>query len=145
MFDNMTTAILAAREGKVRALAVTGAERGVAAPDLPSMSEFLPEFRITSWGGLVGPAAMPAPALGRLSAPTKRALKDAELRRFFEENGATTCWTTPEGLAESRAAQERLFARLIRASGAKANWQPPHEARAHAVGSRPARGQDSGR
>jgi tripartite-type tricarboxylate transporter receptor subunit TctC len=90
MFDNMTTAIVAAREGKVRALAVTGAERSTAAPDLPAMAEFLPEFRVTSWGSLVGPAGMPAPVVKRLSSLTKQALQDPELRRFFEENGATT-------------------------------------------------------
>jgi tripartite-type tricarboxylate transporter receptor subunit TctC len=121
MFDNMTTAIVAAREGKVRALAVTGAERSAAEPGLPAMAEFLPEFRITSWGSLVGPAGMPAPVVKRLSALTKRALQDAELRRFFEENGATTWWTTPEELADFRAAQQKLFAELIRASGAKVN------------------------
>jgi tripartite-type tricarboxylate transporter receptor subunit TctC len=121
MFDNMTTAIVAAREGSVRALAVTGAERSSAAPELPTMAEFLPEFRITSWGSLVGPAGMPAPVVERLSALTKQALQDAELRRFFEENGATTWWTTPEELAGFRAAQEKLFTQLIRASGAKVN------------------------
>jgi tripartite-type tricarboxylate transporter receptor subunit TctC len=121
MFDNMTTAIVAAREGKVRALAVTGAERSAAAPELPAMAEFLPEFRITSWGSLVGPAGIPAPVVERLSALSKQALQDRELRQFFEENGATTWWTTPEELAEFRAAQQKLFADLIRASGAKVN------------------------
>ncbi len=121
MFDNMTTAVVAAREGSVRALAVTGAGRSSAAAELPAMSEFLPEFRITSWGSLVGPAGIPAPVVERLSALTKQALQDRELRRFFEENGATTWWTTPEELAEFRAAQERLFTQLIRASGAKVN------------------------
>lgn len=121
MFDNMTTAIVAAREGKVRALAMTGAERSAAEPDLPAMAEFLPDFRITSWGSLVGPAGMPTPVVERLSALTKQALQDGELRRFFEENGATTWWTTPEELAEFRAAQQKLFAEVIRASGAKVN------------------------
>jgi tripartite-type tricarboxylate transporter receptor subunit TctC len=64
---------------------------------------------------------MPAAVVKRLSSLTKQALQDAELRRFFEENGATTWWTTPEELAEFRAAQEKLFAQLIRASGAKVN------------------------
>jgi tripartite-type tricarboxylate transporter receptor subunit TctC len=119
MFDNMPTVIGAAREGKVRALAVTGAERSTAAPELPTMGEFLPGFQITSWGGLVGPAGIPAPVVERLSTLTKQALEDRELRRFFEENGATTWWTTPGQLAEFRAAQERLFAQLIHASGAR--------------------------
>ncbi len=121
MFDNMPTVIGAAREGKIRALAVTSAERSAAAPELPTVGEFLPGFQITSWGGLVGPAGIPVPVVERLSTLTKQALEDRELRRFFEENGATTWWTTPEELAEFRAAQQKLFADLIRASGAKVN------------------------
>ena len=119
MFDNMTTAIVAARDGKVRALAVTGEQRSQAAPELPVLADFLPGFRITSWGSLVGPAGMPAPAVRRLAALTQEALRDPELNRRFEENGATAWFTTSAELAEFRTAQERLFAELIRASGAK--------------------------
>ena len=119
MFDNMTTAIVATRDGQVRALALTSDERNAAAPELPLMADFLPGFSITSWGSLVGPAGMPGPVVNRLSALTKAALEDAELRRRFEENGATTWWTTPKNLIEFRNAQEKLFAELIRTSGAK--------------------------
>lgn len=118
MFDNMPTVIGAAREGKVRALAVTGAERSPVAPELPAMAEFLPEFRITSWGSLVGPAGMPAPVVERMSALSRQALQDRKLLRRFGEYGATAWWTTPQQLAEFRAAQEKLFGQLIRASGA---------------------------
>ncbi|MFC7478155.1 Bug family tripartite tricarboxylate transporter substrate binding protein [Dankookia sp. GCM10030260] len=119
MFDNMTTAIVAARDGKVRALAVTGEQRSQAAPEVPVLADFLPGFRITSWGSLVGPAGMPAAAVQRLSTLTHQALRDPELNRRFEENGATAWPTTPADLAAFRGAQERLFAELIRASGAK--------------------------
>jgi tripartite-type tricarboxylate transporter receptor subunit TctC len=119
MFDNMTTAIMAARDGKVRALAVTGAERSKAAPELPAMAEILPGFEISSWGGLVGPAGMPPLVVDRLSTLTKQALEDRELRRLFEENGATTWWSTPAEFAAFRAAQETLFAKLIQTSSAR--------------------------
>ncbi|MCB4822246.1 Bug family tripartite tricarboxylate transporter substrate binding protein [Roseicella aerolata] len=119
MFDNMPTVISAAREGKVRALAVTSAERSKAAPEIPTMTEFLPGFEITSWGSLVGPAGIPAPVVERLSSLTRQALENAELRRFFEENGATTWWTKPKELAQFRTAQEKLFAEVIRTAGAK--------------------------
>ena len=121
MFDNMTTAIMAAREGKVRALAVTGAERSPAAPDIPAMNEFLPGFQITSWGSLVGPAGLPAPVVERLSGLTKQALQDPELLRLFRENGATAWWTTSAELIAFREAQQKLFAQLIEGSGAQVN------------------------
>ncbi|WP_431266954.1 Bug family tripartite tricarboxylate transporter substrate binding protein [Dankookia sp. P2] len=117
MFDNMTTAIVAAREGKVRALAVTSSERSPAAPDLPVLADVLPGFQISSWGSLVGPAGMPAPVVRRLTELTRQALGDPELRRRFEENGATTWPTTSQQLAEFRAEQQQLFAGLIRATG----------------------------
>ncbi len=97
MFDNMPTAVAAAREGKVRALAVTSAERSPAAPEVPTIMEFVPGFEeITSWGGVVGPPALPAGVVERLNGFTRRALEDRDLIRVFQLNGATTWWTTPE-------------------------------------------------
>ncbi len=118
-FDNFSSVWPFAREGKMRVLGVTSLQRSPAAPDIPAMAEFLPGFEITSWGGLVGPAGIPTPVVERLSTLTKQALEDRELRRFFEENGATTWWTTPQELAEFRAAQQKFFAEVIRATGAK--------------------------
>jgi tripartite-type tricarboxylate transporter receptor subunit TctC len=119
MFDNVPTAIGAVRDGKVRALAVTGAERNEALPGIPAMKEFYPGFEITSWGSLVGPAGLPRPIVQRLSALTRRALQDPELIRRFAENGGTTWWTSPEDLAAFRTEQAALFARLVQASGAR--------------------------
>ncbi|MBX6374953.1 MAG: hypothetical protein IRZ13_12050 [Acetobacteraceae bacterium] len=118
MFDNIPTALAAAREGKVRALAVTSAERSPAAPDVPAMAEFLPGFEITSWGGLVGPPGLPAGMVQRMNAFTLRALADRHLIEVFQHNAATTWPTTPAGFATFRAEQEAMFARLIRVAGA---------------------------
>ncbi len=119
IFDNIPQGLASARDGKVRALAVTGAERSPQAPEIPTMAEFLPGFEITSWGGIMGPADMPKPAVERLSALTKQALESPDLIAKFRDNGATAWWTTPEGLATFRRQNEAAFAPLIRASGAK--------------------------
>ncbi len=121
MFDNAPTAVAAARDGKVRALAVTSAERVAVASDIPTMREFLPDFQITSWGGLVGPAGMPATAIERLAALSRRALQDPEVIRQFSELAGTTWLATPDEFARFRAEQEQLFAGLIRRSGARIN------------------------
>jgi len=121
VFGNMPSAIAQVREGKARALAVTGAERSPVAPQIPTMSEFLPGFEITSWGSLVGPAGLPRPVLDRLGAFTRRPLEDPALARSFQENGATTWPIAPAEFATYRAEQERRFAQLIRASGARAD------------------------
>jgi tripartite-type tricarboxylate transporter receptor subunit TctC len=119
IFDNIPQALAEAKEGKVRALAVTGAQRSPQAPEIPTMAEFLPGFEITSWGAVIGPAGLPKPMVQRLSALTKQALESPDLIARFRDNGATTWWTTPEGLADFRKQNEAQFAPLIRASGAR--------------------------
>jgi tripartite-type tricarboxylate transporter receptor subunit TctC len=119
IFDNIPQGLALHREGKVRALAVTGAQRSPVAPEIPTMSEFLPGFEINSWGGVMGPAGMPRPVVERLNALTKQALESDDLKRRFLENGATPWWTTPEDLAAYRAANEAALAPIIRASGAR--------------------------
>lgn len=119
IFDNIPQGLQSAREGKLRALAVTGAERSPAAPELPTMAEFLPGFEITSWGGVMGPAGLPAAVVRRIADLSRRALASAELVARFREFGATPWWTTPEGLADFRAADAARFAPLIRAAGAR--------------------------
>jgi tripartite-type tricarboxylate transporter receptor subunit TctC len=118
MFDNIPQGLALAREGKLRALAVTGSERSPVAPELPTMSEFLPGFYITSWGGVMGPAGLPEAVVRRLSELTRRSLEAPDLVARYRENGATPWFTTPEELARFRAANEAAFAPIIRASGA---------------------------
>ena len=119
IFDNIPQGLALAREGRLRALAVTGAARSPQAPEIPTMAEFLPGFEITSWGGVMGPAGMPREIILRLNALTKQALESPDLKRRFEELGASTWYTTPEEFAAFRAVNEASFAPLIRASGAR--------------------------
>ena len=119
IMDNIPGLLPAAREGRIRALAVTGPQRSPAAPDLPAMSEVLPGFEMTSWGAVCGPAGMPRPVVARHSAFAKRALESPDLVRGFQELGAAPWWTTPEELTAFRAREEARLAPLIRASGAR--------------------------
>jgi tripartite-type tricarboxylate transporter receptor subunit TctC len=119
MFDNIPTAIGAVRDGRLRPLAVTGATRSKALPQVPTMAEFYPGFEVTSWGGLVGPAGLPLPVVNRLSVLTRRALESEDLLRLLEDNAATAWWTTPEDFATFRGQQEALFAELVKVSGAR--------------------------
>lgn len=119
IFDNIPQGLALHRDGKVRALAVTGAQRSPAAPEIPTMAEFLPGFEINSWGGVMGPAGMPPAIVMRLNALTKQALESEDLKRRFLENGATPWWTTPEDFATYRAANEAALAPVIRTSGAR--------------------------
>lgn len=119
IFDNIPQSLASAREGNVRALAVTGARRSPQAPEIPAMAEFLPGFEITSWGSVIGPAGMAPAVVERIAQLAKRALEAPDLIRLFEENGATPWWTSPEDLAAFRMQNEAAFAPLVRASGAR--------------------------
>lgn len=119
IFDNIPQGLAAHRDGKVRALGVTGPTRSADAPDIPAMNEFLPGFEITSWGGVMGPAGMPRPMVERIAALSKQAVESPELRQRFRESAAIPWPIGPEELTKFRADDERAFAPLIRASGAR--------------------------
>ena len=119
IFDNFSGPIGAVREGKARALAVTGPERSPAAPELPALAEFLPGFDITSWNGVVGPAGIPPAMVARMAELTREALRDPALIRNYTESGATPWALSPEEFAAYRTSQAEVMGRLVRASGAK--------------------------
>jgi tripartite-type tricarboxylate transporter receptor subunit TctC len=119
IFGNIPEALRLSREGQVRPLAVTGAARSPQAPDVPAMAEFLPGYEINTWGGVLGPAGIPPALVGRTAEVGREAVESAEVRRQFEEKGASVWWTTPTELAEFRRENEARFAPLVRASGAR--------------------------
>jgi tripartite-type tricarboxylate transporter receptor subunit TctC len=119
IFDNIPGALAQARQGKVRPLAVTGRERNATAPDIPAVAEHLPGFEIVSWTCLSAPAGLPMGMAARMNALTRQALAGEELRRSFEDLGATPWWTTQEDLEAYRVAQEAALRPLILASGAR--------------------------
>lgn len=118
MFDNMPGTLTLARQGKVRPLAVTSAQRNQAAPEIPSMGEFLPGFEVVSWTCVCGPAGLPLPVVSRLSMLTKQALENSQLVRVYHDLGASPWWTTVAEITAHRAAEQQRLAPLIRASGA---------------------------
>jgi tripartite-type tricarboxylate transporter receptor subunit TctC len=119
IFDNIPQALQEAKEGRVRALAVTGAKRSPQAPEIPAMAEFLPGFEITSWGGVLAPAGLPPAMAARIGALTRQALQSPEVAARYAENGATIWPIDGDELARFRAANEQAFAPVIRASGAQ--------------------------
>ena len=119
IMDNIPGLLPTAREGRIRALAVTGPQRSPVAPEIPTMAEFLPGFEITSWGAVCGPAGTPGSVVARHSAFAKQALEHPDLVRSFQELGAAPWWTTPEEIIGFRGREEARLAPLIRASGAR--------------------------
>ena len=119
IFDNIPGALAQARQGRVRPLGVTSAQRSPVVPDTPAIAETLPGFDMSSWTCLCGPAGIPSATVARISALARRALEDEGLKRGYLDQGATAWWTTPEQIADFRTSEERRLAPVIRASGAR--------------------------
>ena len=119
MFDNIPGPLAQVKAGKLRPLAVTSVERSPIAPDVPTMSESLPGFQITSWGGLCGPAGLPPAMVEKASALTKKALASNALKTAFLAQGATPMWMSPADTAAFRRSEEKQLAPVIKASGAR--------------------------
>ena len=121
MFDNMPSALPVAKEGKLRALAVTSAKRHPAAPDIPTMSETLPGFEATSWFAVYAPAGTPADVVAKLNAELNRVMALADVRERLAGIGLDVVGGPPEQLAAYTRAELAKWAKVVKDSGAKAD------------------------
>ena len=120
MFDNLASALTQVRAGRVKALAVTTAQRSALAPELPTIAEAgLPGFDISTWFGIFAPAGTPRDALERLHAEFTRALASADVRERMVNLGADPVGNRPEEFAAYIRREAEKYARLVKASGAK--------------------------
>lgn len=120
MFDNMPSAIPLAREGKIRALAVTSAKRSPAAPEIPTVAETLPGFEASSWFAVFAPAGTPKPVVDRLGAEIQRVYRLPEVQERMKTLGLEAVLSTPEQLASYQASEIVKWGKVVRDSGAKA-------------------------
>ena len=123
--DNLASAAANIRAGKLRALAVTTAQRASAMPALPTMAEAgrddgLQQFDIGTWFGLFGPAGLPPEVLLRLNSAFVAALESADIRAKLAVLMAEAAPTTPEQFAAFVAAELARYGPVVKASGAKA-------------------------
>jgi tripartite-type tricarboxylate transporter receptor subunit TctC len=107
------------QEGKVRALAVTGARRFDALPDVPAIAEAVPGFEVLTWLGVGAPKATPAAIVARLNREINAGLADPKIRARLGELGGTPDAATPEQLMARIVAETEQWGRVVKASGAK--------------------------
>lgn len=121
MFDNMPSALPMAKEGKIRAIAVTTAKRSPAAPDIPTVAESLPGFEATTWFALFAPAGTPRPIIDRLHAETVRIFKLPEVQERLQKLGLEPVISSPEELARYQAGEIVKWSKVVKDSGASAD------------------------
>jgi tripartite-type tricarboxylate transporter receptor subunit TctC len=124
MIDAFNTALPLAREGRVRAIAVTSAERAPLLPEVPTLSEgglMPPGTDMGIWQGIMVPAKTPPAAIARLNAAVKAALGDEEVKARLSAMGARPTGGSPEDNARFLAEELALWKRVVAESGATAD------------------------
>lgn len=118
-FDNLAAAATNIRAGKLKALAVTTAQRSALMSDVPTVAETLPGFQIDTWWGLVAPAGTPTETVRKLSAAFNAALNTPEVKARFATLMAEPAPSTPEAFAAFLSQERNRYERVVKLSGAK--------------------------
>jgi tripartite-type tricarboxylate transporter receptor subunit TctC len=121
MFANPTSTVPNIKAGKLRALAVLGAKRNEALPDVPSAVEAgYPQFSdVVEWYGVIAPAALPRATLAKLNAGVVRALRSPDVIERLGAIGQTASPSTPEEFAKQIRTEFERWGKVVKASGAK--------------------------
>ncbi len=124
--DNIPSSLAFVRDGKLRALATTGATRSPVLPEVPTLREAgLDGFEATAWWGILAPAATPRPIVAKLGAAVDGIARDAGFRERLAGFGAEPAGLTPEGGSTPEAfaaflkSERERWAEVVRRSGAK--------------------------
>jgi tripartite-type tricarboxylate transporter receptor subunit TctC len=121
MFSGMSSVMPHIRAGKLRPLAVTGAQRSAATPDVPTIAESgYPGFEASAWYGVLAPAGTPKPVVARLNGEILRALKIPEVRERLENVGFEIVGGTPEAFGIYMKNEIAKWAKVVKASGVRA-------------------------
>jgi len=108
------------RNGKVRPLAVTSAERADDLPQVPTVAESgYKGFESVTWFGFVGPAGIPPATIARLNTEINKALQSDELKKRLSDQGATLLGGSPEKFGALIKSDIARWAPIIKESGAK--------------------------
>jgi tripartite-type tricarboxylate transporter receptor subunit TctC len=119
-FDSVPPVINFVRQGKLRALAVTSAQRFSLLPEIPTIEESgVPGFDMSTWWGLVAPAAVGKDIISRLQGETVKLLRQPEVKEKIAFAGAETLGNTPEEFAAYMRAETAKYARIVKAANIK--------------------------
>jgi tripartite-type tricarboxylate transporter receptor subunit TctC len=118
--DNLASYVPVIQSGKMRALAVTSAQRWPTLPDVPTMGEAgIKDFVVTSWAAFVTPAATPRPIIDKLSAAQRHIAAEQAVQERFMVAGARVLSSTPEEALAFAAKERAMWKDVVAASGAK--------------------------
>jgi tripartite-type tricarboxylate transporter receptor subunit TctC len=122
IFATAASAVPQIKAGRAKGIAVTTIKRSQLVPDMPTVSEAgLKGFDANNWYGLLAPARTPRPIIDRLNAETIKILNSPDIKTILFNQGLDVAPGTPEQFAAYIKSERAKWAKVIKASGAKAN------------------------
>jgi tripartite-type tricarboxylate transporter receptor subunit TctC len=119
MFDAITVMSQLAQEGKVRALATSGAKRNPLTPNLPTVGEAVPGYEATIWIGVMAPKGTPKEIVTFLNTSINKVLNKPEVKETWLKQGAIPLVMTPEEFDAYLRKDIEKWAKVVKVSGAK--------------------------
>jgi tripartite-type tricarboxylate transporter receptor subunit TctC len=120
LFNGMLATWPSVTGGRLRALAISSAQRVAAAPDTPTVAEQgLPGFETGSYQGVVGPLGIARESVAKLNAELAKVLNAAEMKDRFAKQGTEVRTGTPESLGQWMKAEQAKWAKVVKESGAR--------------------------
>jgi len=115
MFAAAPTVLPQVRAGRVRGVAMTGAQRSAYAPEIPTIAESgFPEFDVVIWNALFAPGATPSPILARLHAEIRAVLAQPDTRELLLKQGAEPTPMEPAALRQLMQSEYARWGKVIR-------------------------------
>ncbi len=121
MFDNVPSSLEQIRSGKLRPLAVTTSMRSEALPDVPTVADFVPGYKLSAWYGVAVPKGTPPEIIDILNREINTGIADPKLRARFTELSAAVLPGSPADFGKLLADETEKWARVVKFSGAKAD------------------------
>jgi tripartite-type tricarboxylate transporter receptor subunit TctC len=117
-FPSILTSLPQVQSGRLRALAVSGAQRSAALPELPTMMEAgVKDYESATWYGVVAPAATPPEIVNKLNAEIAAILKQPDTRERIARDGADPVGNTPQQFGAFMKSEIEKWRKVIRAAG----------------------------
>ena len=117
--DAATTSWPQVQAGKLRALAVSTAERAFFAPDLPPLREFVPGFDVKPWHGVMAPAGTPAPIVAKLGAEIQAFIHDPATQTKLKDRGVVPVGSSPQEFAKTMNDEYDFYRKLVKDANIK--------------------------
>jgi tripartite-type tricarboxylate transporter receptor subunit TctC len=119
MYDNVPTSLQYIKAGKLRALAVTSAERAAVLPELPVVADFVPGYEASAWYGLAAPKGTPSAIVERLNREVNAILAQPDVKKQLADLGASLLPGSASDFGKLIVDETEKWGKVIRFAGIK--------------------------